>query len=102
MPLDGGNIDPRVLVLMEARQILVDDGWVPYCGARQRGYPNCAVTAITAAGGAEDDIALLVQALPRRRWWQHQWRSVPQFNDAQTSVEPILALYDRAIRSTMR
>ena len=79
-------------VLIAARAILVRDGWISN-GSGYRDGPCCAyhacVRAATDLKEALEARGHLLQAL--------DVPSLPDWNDSQTSIEPVLAAFDRAI-----
>ena len=111
MPFDNGNfIDDDTLALIAARELLVRDGWC--IGELQDAQGrHCALGAIGfslhnshCGQGLPQDYRLcrrLAQLIelehPQfKRESSDNW-TIIYFNDTQTSVEPILALFDKAI-----
>lgn len=94
MPFDGANLSQVKRDLIAARELLITDGWVPRCGSSMRG-PNCIATAIGVTAKGEGSAKAMSALYPILR--AQGWYGIGQFNDAQTSIEPVLALLDEAI-----
>jgi hypothetical protein len=100
MPFDGTKLDATTQLLIKAREVLVTNGWCTGHLVDKKGR-HCAMGAIQCAMGYNKNLqglaygseteTRLADALPRGYW------SVPMFNNDQTSVKPILELFDRAI-----
>jgi len=105
MPFDGTNLDETTKTLIEARRILIDYGWCVGNLVQNDGR-HCAMGAINAAMGHHVNAAgpaygseaekRLLKVLPQK--WLGQ--CIPSFNNAQDTVEPVIALFDRAIANS--
>jgi hypothetical protein len=116
MPLDGTYLDETTQVILRARDLLAK-GWCT--GSRQNGMTFCALGALAyvATGNANRDSALyrkgyerLESSLTDAQREEAQQESmrqgfgrlhsrqglVAQYNNSQTSVEPILEWFDKA------
>jgi hypothetical protein len=88
MPFDGSELSQTKRDLIAARQLLLDEGWCPQEG--RLGGPHCIITALVAVSDAPVHARqIIVGFLPSPY--------VAAWNDAQTSIEPVLALLDEAI-----
>ena len=88
------KITPRQ-ILIEARQILIDKGWVPHCGSYTEEGPNCIITAgCVVAARYRHEINNWLDAIR-----EVVGKDIIAFNDRQTSITPILAAFDAAIES---
>lgn len=102
MPLDGTNYDEATRQLIDAKQLLIEKGWCVGQRENQRGE-HCALGALDAVIGgmavAQPSVVRLAAAIPDRRVRSPlglAW-DVAAFNNAQTSIEPILEWFDLAI-----
>lgn len=100
-------------ILKKAKALLVEKGWTKECYARgadgEYRLPTspeatcfCVFGAVQAADGADESCDLSPEGWQARRVLTlaavtRGYLHVPWFNDAQESVEPILALFDDAI-----
>jgi hypothetical protein len=102
MPFDGAQVSQVTRDLIAARELLLSEGWVPECGSEHG--PHCASTAIRQVvgwhsrrnsrnrGRFDDAIGVLRAELGGSiAWW----------NDHQLSIDPVLELFDRAIKRSL-
>lgn len=103
MPLDGTRYDEATQQLIDAKQLLIEKGWCR--GARvNMKNEHCALGALDVAMGEMAErfhlaVIRLADAVPaeiERSPIGPAW-DVAQFNNAQGSVESILAWFDRAL-----
>lgn len=87
MPFDGILLTQTQRDLIAGRQLLIEQGWVPRCGSRNG--PHCASTALA---GRDDAWNALLRAANL-----HISKDLFSWNDRQTSIKPVLALFDKAI-----
>lgn len=94
MPFDGTHLSETKTALLRARQLLIDEGWIPECGKWETG-PHCIATALVKAAGERKWLEWALNP----EWDDREPGSLAliEWNDAQTSVEPILELFDKAI-----
>jgi hypothetical protein len=81
-------------VLRRAKQVLIERGWQPRPAAwGSRTGPCCALNAVAAATDDESCKRVVDRLLAKAidEPWVHDW------NDRQTSADPVLAAFDRAI-----
>jgi hypothetical protein len=106
MPFDGTDLDINTQLLIDAKQLLIDKGWCTKCLAVDRygrdishNSPQavgfCALGAIFRA--AHDRRHITLENAPFERLQIAMGGNIPVFNNRQTSVEPVLAAFDRAI-----
>lgn len=105
---EGGAGVTRLDILNGAREILTSRGWTKGTYFNRQSGCYCLEGAVQAAGGifdpevgflySDDDRAVYDTLNELDRLAQtHGFRTVPHFNDAQDSVEPVLGLLDEAI-----
>ncbi len=105
MPFDNANIDETTRILIDARRF-IERGWCRAAQGRaadgnivqprdERATQWCAYGALLAAGMNDSDDAPALGRLMRAI--NDGWRGPAPFNNAQTSREPVLAAFDRAI-----
>ena len=84
-------------ILIEARQLLIDKGWVPYSTLNGTEGPFCMLNALgmVCDDYAERDNAIHALALVIGL----ENDIIFPWNDSQTSIEPVLAAFDKAIAS---
>lgn len=106
MPFDGVGLTQLASDLIAARQVLLDEGWHPGCG--QQSGPHCALTAGRKMLGwnFRDDPPRLDRTKAVSRALQaalgkRNGVDVAYWNDQQRSIEPVLALFDRAIAAAL-
>jgi hypothetical protein len=81
-------------VLRDARRILVSRGWQRGNNPRGTG-PCCALNALSRAA-RYDDTAMLRAEILLKMATGEDW--IAKWNDRQSSAEPVLAAFDRAIQ----
>lgn len=106
MPLDGTQLDETTQTLIKAKQLLIDEGWCIDSRHDILGR-RCALGALDSVLNTWSDhhpaTARLNAAIPGDRTgqpWSHPKHfncNVALYNNAQTSIEPILEWFDRAI-----
>lgn len=98
MPFDGTSLSQVKRDLIAGKQLLIEKGWVPYCGLPEG--PHCVMTANQFSIVTDEQqrrlasLNVLVRAAGLRTLME-----IADWNDRQTSIEPVLALFDEAIAS---
>lgn len=94
-------------ILVKARELIAEDGWVPSTGVT--GGPHCAASALSEAGGVEwHNGAIPVPVLAPWRVLKVLWAArsldtgvsvmrLPEWNDRQRHAGDVLAVFDEAI-----
>jgi hypothetical protein len=115
MPFDGTKLDEATRVLIEARQILIEKGWIT-CVCEDDEGRHCAMGAINAVfdhhsrgtgGPAYQDrgkpmVDRLYDAIPKEKralYSDDRLSAVPCFNNDQKDVSVVLDWFNRAISS---